>query len=128
MAAINNLFAYFDLQSKARGQPRLTGTARGTSGGNLTVLPQYGALLLGIAVQPYFENYRQTGSWAFDVGSAIGWLVFAMIAGLIVFPSVYRKSFDPEQPRFVQFCTVFAGGMGWKALLDTALKVGQTLT
>jgi hypothetical protein len=125
---LNNVIAYFDLQSGARGRAKLQGRRPDApGGGGLTVFPQYVALVLGIIIQPYFEHYRQTGSWAFSASAAGGWLLFAVIAGLIVFPSVYRKSFDPDQPRFVQFCAIFAGGMGWKALLDTALKVGQSV-
>lgn len=139
-ALLNKLIAYFDLLAGSRGQPRLQGrevSARGSgqdAGGgpppepSLSVLPQYVALVLGILIQPYFEKYRASGSWAFSTDSALGWLLFAIIAGVIVFPSVYRRAFDPGQPLFVQFCVIFAGGMGWKALLDTALKVGQVAT
>lgn len=137
---LNKLIAYFDLFADSRGQPRLQGrevniqSGSGDTGGspppgaNLSVFPQYIALVLGILVQPYFEKYRASGSWAFSTDSALGWLLFAIIAGVIVFPSVYRRAFDPGQPLFVQFCVIFAGGMGWKALLDTALKVGQVAT
>ena len=134
---LNKLLAYFDLFADSRGKPRLQGRDVKIRGGpqdnggspplgpNLSVLPQYVALVLGILVQPYFEKYRASGSWAFSTDSALGWLLFAIIAGVIVFPSVYRRAFDPGQPLFVQFCVIFAGGMGWKELLDTALKVGQ---
>lgn len=125
---LNKIIAYFDLQAESRGKARLQGRAVGAANQNLTVIPQYIALVFGILVQPYFEKYRATGSWAFNQDAAISWLVFAAIAGLIVFPSVYRRAFDAGQPKFVQFCVIFAGGMGWKALLDTALKVGQSVT
>lgn len=125
---MNELISYFDLQSKSRGQARLQGRDQKEGSSNLTVFPQYAALVLGVLIQPYFEKYRSTGSWALSQDAALGWLAFAVIAGLIIFPSVYRRSFDAGQPRFVQFCVIFSGGMGWKALLDTALKVGQIAT
>lgn len=132
---LNKLIAYFDLFTDTRGQPRLQGREVNIRSGfqdkggspppspNLSVLPQYVALVLGIVVQPYFEKYRASGSWAFSIDSALSWFAFGVIAGVIVFPSVYRRAFDVGQPLFVQFCVIFAGGMGWKALLDTALKV-----
>lgn len=125
---LNKLIGYFDLQSKRRGMALFQGSDGGGSNQDLTVIPQYVFLVFGIFVQPYFEKYRATGSWAFSQSAAIGWLVFAAIAGLIVFPSVYRRAFDAGQPKFVQFCVIFAGGMGWTALLETALKVGQSVT
>ena len=123
---INRIIRYFDLQASSRGDAKFQGRDAGSPRADLTVFPQYVALVLGILVQPYFEKYRATGSWAFSQSAAIGWLVFAAITGLVVFPSVYRRAFDAGQPKFVQFCDIFAGGMGWKALLDTAVKVGQS--
>lgn len=128
---LNKFIKYFDLQSESRGIARLKGRDfAGPNGGapnnDLTVIPQYIALVFGIVVQPYFEHYRATSSWAFSQSTVTGWVAFAAIAGLIVFPSVYRRSFDAGQPKLVQFCVIFASGMGWKALLDTALKVGQS--
>ena len=124
---VNKIFTYFDLQAEARGEVKLQGRGTKSSQADLTVFPQYIALVLGILVQPYFEAYRAPGSWAFSHVAAIGGLIFAIIAGLVVFPSVYRRAFDAGQPKFVQFCVIFAGGMGWKALLDTAVKVGQSV-
>jgi hypothetical protein len=125
---MNEIITYFDLQAKSRGEVKFQGRDAGSLQPHLTVFPQYLALVLGILVQPYFEKYRTTGSWAFSQSAAIGWLIFALVAGLVVFPSVYRRAFDAGQPKFVQFCVIFAGGMGWKALLDTAVKVGQSAT
>jgi hypothetical protein len=121
--ALNKIIEYFDLQSRARGRAKLEGRKADGGGDSLTVYPQYFALVGGIIAQPYFEQYQQTKSWALDLGAAGGWIAFAVIVGLLVFPSVYRRSFDAGQPKFVQFCAIFASGMGWKTLLDTAKGV-----
>lgn len=120
---LNRTIAYFDLQSARRGDAALEGKGEAT----LTVFPQYVALVLGITVQPYFEKYRATSSWDISAGSFFGWLVFAILTGLVLFPGAYRSAFNPKQPKFVQFCVIFTVGMGWKSLLDTGLKVSQTI-
>lgn len=114
---LNPIVRYFDLQSERRG------VARGyAADGNLTVFPQYVALVLGIAVQPYLAQFQTTGEWSWDVQNWLSWLLFAGITGLIIFPGVYRKAFDADQPKFVQFCAIFATGIGWKSLLTAAVK------
>lgn len=119
----NKVIAYFDLQSDKRGRAALQGKTLGQPDAvSLTVIPQYVALVLGIVVQPYLEHFRTKGSWTFDWSSAWGWALFALIAGLIVFPSAYRKSFDSGQPKFVQFCVIFVAGIGWQALFLAAVK------
>lgn len=114
---INQIIAYFDLQSKRRGK------AEGYAGANLAVFPQYVALVLGIVAQPFLANFQAKGVWDVSIHSLVSWSVFAAVAGLIVFPGVYRKAFDPDQPKFVQWCAIFAAGIGWKALLGAAVKV-----
>lgn len=120
---LNRTIAYFDLQSESRDIAELEGKGEAT----LTVFPQYVALVVGITVQPYFEKYRATSSWDFSASTFFGWLVFAIITGLVLFPGAYRSAFNPKQPRFVQFCVIFTVGMGWKSLLDTGLKVSQAI-
>jgi hypothetical protein len=113
---MNKLIRYFDLLSEVR--------ARGAEGKNevksLHWLPQYLVLTLGIVVQPFFSAYQQTGHWVF--GGLLGRILFACIVGLIVFPAVYKKAFDPAKPLFVQLCAIFAVGMGWESVLKTAAK------
>jgi hypothetical protein len=84
-------------------------------------LPQYLTLVLGIVVQPFFAAYQQSGQWNFN--GITGRVLFAAIVGLVVFPAVYKRAFDPDKPLFVQLCAIFAVGMGWESLLRTALKV-----
>jgi len=117
---INKIIGYFDLQSSKRGIAR----AQGADGENIRVIPQYISLVLGIMVQPYLEAFRTTGKWMAPNNDLLSWGLFALIAGLIVLPGVYRKSFDVDQPKFVQFCVIFVAGIGWKALFATAAKLG----
>jgi hypothetical protein len=117
MPSINNILRYFDLQSQRRGKP--IGHDASTS---LTVFPQYIALVLGIIAQPFMASFQTTGVWDVTFESLINWSVFAIITGLLVFPGVYRKAFDAGQPKFIQWCAIFAAGIGWKSLISTAAK------
>lgn len=80
---------------------------------------QYFALVLGIAIQPFFAAYQQTGIWT--VEGFLGRFLFALIAGLVIFPAVYKNTLDPSKPLIVQFGAIFTAGMGWESLLATAL-------
>jgi hypothetical protein len=116
---MNKLVKYFDLSPRPAPKRAFL-----QSVGIFPWFLQYLALVLGIIVQPFLTAYQQTGAW--HVNGLVGRIVFALITGLIVFPAVYRRAFDPEKPLFVQFCAVFAAGMGWESLLKTAVKgVGQ---
>ncbi len=116
---MSKLLEYFDLGSTA--QPK---TGRGQSPKKIFHwVPQYLTLVLGIVVQPFFAIYQQTGQWNFS--GITGRVLFAAIVGIVVFPAVYKRAFDPDKPLFVQLCAIFALGMGWESLLRTALKAAQ---
>ena len=106
-----NLRSYFDLSPKERG-------AEPQKPSLLPWWPQYLTLVLGITVQPFFEAYQKTAHW--DIHGPIGRFIFALIVGILIFPSVYKGAFDPEKPIFTQLCAIFAAGMGWQSLLHTA--------
>lgn len=114
---MNRIIDYFNLGSNVGPK---TGRGVGRPGA-LHWLPQYLTLVLGIVVQPFFAAYQQTGQWNFN--GITGRVLFASIVGVVVFPAVYKKAFDPDKPLFVQLCAIFAVGMGWESLLRTALKV-----
>jgi hypothetical protein len=114
------LKGYFDLQTR-----RERSVDNGSSPRVLTWWPQYLALISGVAVQPFFEVYQQTQQW--NIHGAFGRLGFAIIVGLIIFPSVYRGAFDPDKPIFLQLCAIFAAGMGWQSLLHTTLTAAQRI-
>jgi hypothetical protein len=116
---MNTLVRYFDISRRPTPNRAFI-----EQGGTFPWFLQYLALVLGITVQPFLAAYQQSGAW--HVNGLAGRIVFAVITSLIVFPAVYRKAFDPEKPLFVQFCAVFAAGMGWESLLKSAVKaVGQ---
>jgi hypothetical protein len=108
---MGKLTRYFDLTPKERG-PEPTHAVL------LPWWPQYLTLVLGVTVQPFFEAYQRTSHW--DVNGPMGRFVFALIVGVLIFPSVYRGAFDPDKPMFTQLCAIFAAGMGWQSLLHTA--------
>jgi len=110
---MNRVANYFNI---AKAEPQAAPTKKQ----GLPVLVQYVALLLGIVVQPFFARFQETGSWSLEL--TWGWILFAVIVGLVVFPAVYRRSFGADKPAFVQFCVTFAGGMGWESLLSTGAK------
>jgi hypothetical protein len=118
---LNSVIQYFDLAAATRPKNALgvsTGGVRPASW-----VPQYASLLVGIAVQPLFESYRLTGVW--DTARFPNWFLFSMIVALLVFPAVYKNAYDPLKPVFVQLCSIFASGIGWQALMQTAIKLRQ---
>jgi hypothetical protein len=116
------LLRYFDLTSETRAQA--SGAATGLNK-PAPWIPQYLALVLGILVQPPFEHFRNTTPHAWDLSSMPVWIPFAIVVGIVIFPAVYKNAFDPSKPIFVQLCAIFAGGLGWQALLQTAVKAAS---
>jgi hypothetical protein len=116
---LNSLIRYFDLQASYRPN----GPKAQAAGANpsLPVIPQYIALVLGIAVQPFLAQFQQTRKW--DLSGWQGWMIFSILVGLIVFPAVYKRSFDPQSNLFVQLCATFASGLGWQSLMQTGAAV-----
>lgn len=112
MNILDEIVKYFDLVSHLRGK---------IESANLPpAWPQYLALVLGIIIQPYFAHYQQTQVWM--VQGIFGRIIFALIVALAIFPAVYKNTFDPTKPMFVQFCTIFVSGLGWESLLATAIE------
>jgi hypothetical protein len=114
--SLNKIIGYFDLVSEYRkGGPKAIAETT-----QLHWIPQYLALLAGIVAQKFFSRYMATGHWNLD-GFA-GWVIASAIIAIMAFPAVYKKSFDPEKPIFVQLCVIFVAGTGWQSLATTALK------
>ncbi len=112
---MNGFICYFDLASDARSKAT---KERSADGKPLHWFWQYLALVAGILVQPFFATYQQTGIWSFEGFAGRIW--FALIAGIVVFPGVYRNSFDPEKPIFVQCCGM--AGQGQKARIAAVAR------
>jgi hypothetical protein len=115
---LNNILKYFDLASEIR--PATAGAYADTGETTFHWAPQYLALLVGIITQRFFTIYIQTGSW--NLGGFWGWFVASVILALMAFPAVYKATFDPKKPLFVQLCVIFASGMGWESLVDVGAK------
>jgi hypothetical protein len=111
---MNELIKYFDLASEVRPKrPTERAATRDTK--TLHWLPQYFALVLGISLQPFIKGYMTNGSWTYQ--GLGGWIIASLVIALMIFPGVYKSSFDPEKPIFVQLCVIFTSGMGWQSLL-----------
>lgn len=109
---------YLDLRKPSGRSKRVETDA--VSGGTLSTTFQYIAIVLGILVQKYWSLYRENGGqWVF--AGFWGWLLFAIITAVVIFPAVYKNSIDPTQPVFVQFCLIFTAGMGWQAIANNAI-------
>lgn len=110
---------YFDLASALRAKAPHPTAADGQAR-RFHWIPQYIALLLGVFAQPMFQKFMDTGMW--DLAAWWKWLIAASIVALMAFPAVYKGSFDPSKPIFVQLCVIFTSGMGWQSLTKTALE------
>jgi hypothetical protein len=111
---INKLIHYLDLQSENRQLNVVAKHNKNRKSVPLPVIPQYIALVLGIMIQPYLVTFQNTGHWKFD--DLVNWLIFALITAVTIFPTVYKKTFDPNSSLFVQLCTIFSSGVGWQSL------------
>ena|SRR5438067_524519 len=112
---LNKIIGYFDLTNTTGSfRPK----AYSTEGKTLHAGWQYTALVLGIFVEKFWSEYRQTRHVSF-AGAPLH-LLFAIITGLILFPGAYKNSFNPGQNPFIQFCVVFATGIGWQSVINNA--------
>lgn len=141
MPSLNSIVRYFDIASvastgptAARGAPAgppvptsaaapSVAPAPGPPGPQAPWLPQWLALLAGVCVEPVFNTYRLKG--VLEFAPTWNWLLFSVVVAVIVFPGIYRNAFDPQKPLFVQLCAIFASGLGWQGLLETAVKTVQ---
>jgi hypothetical protein len=120
---LGEIVRYFDLQSEHRSP---TGAAKGLTGGKYApVLPQYGAVALGVLADPVLRQYIETKSFALDVPSIAAGTGFALLMAIAILPAVYKNAFDPDKPMLVQLCALFSSGLGWQSLFQagaTAIK------
>ena len=82
----------------------------------------YCALVTGIITQPYFSTYQQTGSWEIKQ-SVLANLLFSCVIGMILLPTIYRRSFHNGEPVILTYCTVYSMGIGWQGLFSVITKI-----
>jgi hypothetical protein len=116
---LNSIIRYFDLASETR-----TGGAYSVSRGlgkPAPWWPQYIAFVLGVIIQPPLEYFRNSNPHQWDFSTTPGWILFALIVGIVALPGIYKNAFDPTKPIIVQLCTIFVFGLGWQAVVQTAV-------
>jgi hypothetical protein len=116
-AMLEGVARYFDLQSQQRW--KMQTEAVGGQQQHAPVLPQYGALSLGVLVEPFLNNYVASGTFGFDLSGVALRGIFALLMAILLLPAVYKNAFDPEKPLLVQLCALFTSGVGWQSLFQT---------
>jgi hypothetical protein len=122
---MNKIIKYFDLVSQYRvGEAKAVANPNGAL--QLHWLPQYVALVIGVFFQPLYKSFMETQS--IHLEHVWMWAGVSIFIGLIIFPVVYKGSFDPTKPIFVQLCVIFTGGLGWQSLIGTAMQAATAAT
>ena len=119
---INDVVRYFDINRDLKP----TIPTQRSDERELHWIPQWITVFLGVMIEPSFTLFRQTGVWRFD--APLGWALFAGITTFIIFPSVYRRAFDPKQPLAVLLPPIFTAGLGWPTILGAAVKAGAKVS
>lgn len=117
----NAIIRYFDLQSEQRLPPRgaVKGAPRGPAK-HAPVLPQYGAVALGVLADPMIRSYVESETFSLDLWGLPARTGFALLMAILLLPAVYKNAFDPEKPILVQLCALFTSGAGWQSLFQGA--------
>jgi hypothetical protein len=125
MSTTNKIISYFDLTSDySKNGPRAVSTSDEKK---IHWFPQYIALVLGIIVQPFLQQYMATGNW--DFNGFLGRVLASLIIGIMGFPAVYKRVYDQRTSiLIIQLFTLFTAGMGWNTLCNTALTAAKIIT
>ncbi|WP_298894640.1 hypothetical protein [uncultured Psychroserpens sp.] len=86
---------------------------------------QWLALFAGVLIQPFYAFYKEARNFGTpsEVYQDYYFVVFALIVSIVAFPTVYRKAFDANRPKWMQLIPVFTAGLGWQTIVDTAVEV-----
>jgi hypothetical protein len=130
---LNGVVRYFDLRSStgiltpARGPASSTKkrVAAAPAAKHAAVLPQYGAVTLGVLADPLLRNYIDTKSFALDISGIAAGTGFALLMAIAILPAVYKNAFDPDKPILIQLCALFASGLGWQSLFQAGATAIQ---
>jgi hypothetical protein len=118
---LNKIIRYFDLTSEIRP----TAAEMKAEGKEIHWFPQYVFLVLGITIQPFLDAYQATQQWNF-IGFW-GRVLFAVIIGIIIFPLVYKNTFDPAKPLVVQLFAIVPFGIGWESIFKHIVTASQAV-
>lgn len=90
----------------------------------LMIWLQYIALFLGILAQPIIVQLKtnELNGINFEYISW-HWAIISLILACLIFPGVYRPQNPSPHPRLVQFCILFAAGMGWQAMVNSLIPI-----
>ena len=129
---LDGVVRYFDLHSPAGTVRPARGPAASAkkrvaapTAKHAAVLPQYGAVTLGVLADPLLRNYIETKSFALDISGIAAGTGFALLMAIAILPAVYKNAFDPDKPILIQLCALFASGLGWQSLFQAgATAVG----
>ncbi len=140
---LETIVRYFDLQSERRpperkahdrgpaaemkgspsGRPKMSAPAPA----HASVLPQYGAVSLGVLVEPFLTNAVASGNLNLDFRALLVRVGFALLIAIVLLPAVYKNAFDPDKPMLVQLCALFTSGVGWQSLFQAATAAGSSV-
>lgn len=89
---------------------------------------QWLALFIGVLIQPFYAFYKEARNFGSpgEVYQDYYFVVFALIVSVVAFPTVYRKAFDANRPKWMQLIPVFTAGLGWQTIVDTAVEVASS--
>jgi hypothetical protein len=107
---LDSIVNYFDLSASFAGEGPT----------HALVWPQYLMAVIGVLIEPYLREYIATGKWTFS--GFWGRTAFALIIGLMILPALYRSTFDPTKPEWVQVVALLPMAMGWRTLVDLGAK------
>ncbi|WP_420573440.1 hypothetical protein [Kordia sp.] len=94
-----------------------------------TAFLQWLALFFGVIIQPFFTFFRENGKLnnITEIYSNYFYIIFGIIVATIIFPSVYRSTFDTDRPKFLQIIPIFTAGLGWQTMVESIIN-GATKT
>ena len=129
---LNAVASYFDLRSptgtvRPARPPAASAEKRAAAPTveHAAVLPQYGAVTLGVLADPLLRNYIETQSFTLDFAGIAARTGFALLMAIALSPAVYKNAFDPDKPILIQLFALFASGLGWQSLFQAGATAIQ---
>ena len=129
---LNPVASYFDLRSptgtvQPARPPAASAEKRAAAPTveHAAVLPQYGAVTLGVLADPLLRNYIETQSFTLDFAGIAARTGFALLMAIALLPAVYKNAFDPDKPILIQLCALFTSGLGWQSLFQAGATAIQ---